>query len=103
MLNGDSTFEGYKQLRNSAHGSVESENGRKTQVKAAPEKAQKDIAANEIYKTAHNFIIQRGVTIGGRLSPLEAENTNKIKFNFLKKLRQKRSSELGMYNTNNNQ
>ena len=35
-----------------------------------------------------------------RLSPLEAANTNRIKFNFLKKLRQKRRSELGMYNTN---
>ena len=38
--------------------------------------------------------------MGQRLSPLEAANTNRIKFNFLKKLRQKRSSELGMYNTN---
>ena len=56
--------------------------------------------ANAIYKTAHNFIVQRGSTMGRRLSPLEAVNTNRIKFNFLKKLRQKKSSELGMYNTN---
>ena len=38
--------------------------------------------------------------MGQGLLPLEAANTNRIKFNFLKKLRQKRSSELGMYNTN---